>query len=185
MTHIYRLLFAAALALPLLATISPADAAQINVCRSAPAGGTAGPGQWTAISGTKYSLNNGGCTLVAPADLASAQAAGFILRSSLYSVVMSATTASGSVVLPPGTFIDRVIAQETSGAAIGAGILVGTTSGGSDIINGMTCAANCLVTATDASMLKRVFSATAAQNVFIGVPTPASQLTVTVVYGYF
>lgn len=186
MKPIYRLLFAAALALPLLASIAPADAAQINVCRSAAAGATPGPGRWTApASNTTYSINNGGCALIAPADLGDAQSAGFILRSQLFNLVFPSAAVSGSVVLPPGTYIDKVIAQETSGANVGGGINLGTTSGATDIISGMRCDASCLVVATDVSLAKKVFSSTAAQTVFIGVPTISSALQVTVVYGYF
>jgi hypothetical protein len=177
----------ALLALPLLAPVTPADAAQIGMCRAAAAGAVAGPGRWTAAaSNTTYTVNNGGCILISPADLGDAQADGFLLRSQLFNAVAYRFTAATSIVIPAGTYIDRVIIQETSGGAVTGGLKIGTTSGGTDVAASITCAASCLTWVPDVSLSTRIFASTAPQTLFMGAVTnfnSGPQITVTVVYG--
>lgn len=189
MTRLTRLLLAGAFALALFTPIAPADAAQINVCKPAASGTAPGPGRWTAAaSGTSYTTNNAGCVLISPTDLPDAQADGFVLRSQLFSAVAYRFVAATSIVIPAGTYIDRVIVQETSGGAITGGLKVGTTSGGTDVLAAVTCAASCLTWVPDVSFGTRIFASTAPTTLFMAAVTnfnSGPQITVTVVYGYW
>ncbi len=185
-----HLLLAALLALPLAVPISqPADAAQQYWCRSAAAGAAAGPGRWTApASGTTYSLNNAGCAFLAPADVPDGQAAGFNVRSQIFAAVANRFVAATSITIPGGTYIDRIIVQETSGGAITGGLKIGTTSGGTEVMSGFVCAASCLTWAPDASISTRIFAATTPVTLFMGAGTnfnSGPQITVTVMYAYW
>lgn len=189
MTRLSRLLLAAALLAPLAFLAPAADAAQVNACRAAAAGNAPGPGRWTApASGTTYSLGTGGCALLSPADLADALADGFAVRSQLFAAVAYRFTAATSIVVPAGTYIDRVIIQETSGGAVTGGLKIGTTSGGTEVASSITCAASCLTWVPDVSLSTRIFAASAPQTLFMGAVTnfnSGPQITVTVMYGYW
>lgn len=181
-----RFALAAALAVGLLAAL-PAEAAVVNMCGPTSAGTAPGPRQWTAPSGTTYGLNNQGCVNIAPADVAGALAAGFTLRSQLYAVVANALVAAGTVTLPPGTYIDRIIVQETSGGAVTGGIKIGTAAAGTQVAAALICGASCLVWTPDASISTRIFANTAPQTLFIDAVSSfaSSRVNVTVIYGYW
>ena len=187
MIRLSRILAGALLALALLTPVTPADAAQIAVCRGAAAGASPGPGRWVAASGTTYSINVTGCTLISPVDLGSALSGGFVLRSQIFSAVANALTAAGTVVIPGGTYIDRIIIQETSGASITGGLKIGTTSGGTQVATGLVCASSCLTWVPDVSISTRIFASTAPQTLFIDAVSSfnSGRVNVTVVYGFW
>lgn len=193
MTRLRNLILAAAaIAAALILPPAPqAEAAQINVCAPTASGTSPGPRRWTAAgSGTTYGLNNAGCVLLSPVDLADALSDGFVLRSQLFSAVAYRFTAATSIVIPGGTYIDRIIVQETSNAAITGGLKIGTTNGGTEISASITCAALCLSWVPDVSITTsaRIFANTGPKTIFMGAVTnfnSGPEVTVTVVYGYW
>ena len=81
--------------------------------------------------------------------------------------VIKTLAANGTISVPAGHCIDFIAVNETNGADVTGGLRFGTTGGGTDIVAAFACAANSLNVIADSSILKRVFSVSAAQTVFI------------------
>lgn len=183
------LAFAAFLALLFTAD---AFAATVSMCRGTKAGAASGPASWVARgSQTRYGLDVRGCAVIAAADIPDAIGNGFVsartLRADTYTG-LSATSSPMTITLPPGTFIAYLIAHETAGGSATGGLKVGTTSGGTDVVTAWTVGASAYTTASDVSLLKRAFSTTASQQLFINAVTSfasSGSIDITVVYGNF
>lgn len=193
MIRLFRFLLATALlAVPLL-TPAPADAASAVMCRPAAAAAAPGPGRWVApASGTGYTLDNQGCAVIAQADMADASAQGLVQSSSLRSFVFTTGVLTGTTsvqlpTLPASAYIREIIVDNSTANAVTGGIDIGTTAGAADVVSALTCGANCLTFVGDVALLKRVFSKTAQQALFILGHTAgnSANLNVTIVYGYF
>lgn len=89
----------------------------------------------------------------------------------LQDIRMSAQTAAGSFMLPPGGVLRDIIVQNTTANAITGGLKFGTTAGGVDIVAALAVGANGLVFVTVALFLKRLFSASVAQQIFYDAVT--------------
>jgi hypothetical protein len=183
-----RNLCLAAVALAFVVTsILPAQASSVWLC--IPVTNSAGSKRVVNPNTTNAYVTNGrGCALIGSADIGYFQSLGYAQVGTFQAIVALAQTTSFSMILPAGTFIQDIISQETSGAAITGGIKIGSTSGGSDVLAGMTVSASTLNMATDVSMSKRVFSATAPQTLFIGTVQNSfnsAALNLTIIYGYF
>lgn len=190
MTRSLKLLLAAACAISLLAVapVVPTQAAQLSMCSPTASGTSPGPRRFTAPgSGTVYSLDNRGCTRSSIADLPDFQAAGFVPQTNLRSTAAT-FLAAGTMILPAGVYIDRIVLQETSGATVTGGVKIGTTAGGTEVVAGMGCTSTCLAWIPDASISTRIFANTAPTTLFIGsvgtFPVGPS-LNVTVVFGFY
>lgn len=199
---IRKLLSVAAAALLALAALVPApreaQAAAAFMCApESPIGQNAprtiGGAGSQVPSQTLYTLNGQGCAVIGQADVGYFLSQGFSAgppfgQPVLFTTgVWTGTTSFQAGTLPPGTYVQQVIFQNSTANAVTGGIAVGTTSGAADVVAAQACAANCLVFVTDATLLKRVFSTTAAQPIFVTPVTAGNNanVTVTVVYGYF
>lgn len=182
--HLLRSIFVVGL---LAGSIMAADAAKVQVCAPSRAGAVLGPSPIKArASGNTYTTDTRGCALVAGADVNDFKAQGFITDPQV--AYASQLTAAGSVVLPASAYIDSITIQETSGAAITGGWKIGTTAGGTDVVAAAVVGANGLVSVPDVSMLKRVFSSTSPQTLFMGAVTNFTDgpaVNVTVHYSFF
>lgn len=156
--------------------------------------GISGTGSPSAVpSGTTYTLNGQGCTVVKQADVGYFLSLGFSAGPPFGANILTTTgTLSGTTdvlvgTLPPGTYIQHIIVQNTTATAVSGGIAFGTTANGTDIVTALTCGASCLAFVADSSLSKRVFSATAAQAIHAAAVTTwqGANVTITVVYGYF
>jgi hypothetical protein len=193
MIRLLRLALAAPLALTLLAPVTPADAASAVMCRPAAVGAAPGPGRWVAAaSGTAYQLDNQGCAVIAQADMGDAAASGLTQSSALRSFVfttgvLTGTTSIALPSLPASAYIREIIVDNSTANAVTGGIDIGTTAGAADVVSALTCGANCLTFVGDVALLKRVFSKTAQQALFILGHTAgnSANLNVTIVFGYF
>lgn len=144
-------------------------------------------------SGTLYSLNGQGCTIVKQADLGWFLGQGFspgppFGANLLFTTGVATGTTSFQVgILPPNAYIQHIIVNNTTANAITGGVAFGTTSGGTDVVTALTCGANCLAFTLDSALSKRVFSTTASQPIFATAVTAwnSANATITVVYGYF
>ncbi|MEE9465584.1 MAG: LamG-like jellyroll fold domain-containing protein [Candidatus Neomarinimicrobiota bacterium] len=67
-------------------------------------------------------------------------------------------------VIPAGYRISSIIIQETAGNAITGGLKIGSSAGGTDVVNGQAVGANALV---DCALGSRLFSLTAAQSLYV------------------
>ena len=140
-----------------------------------------------------YVLNGQGCTVVLQADVPFFLSQGFTAgppfgaNITFTAGVWTGTTSFQVGTLPPGTYVQHIIAQETAGNAVTGGVKVGTTSGGADVVAALTVNATSLAFVTDANLLKRIFSATAAQPIWVAPVTAGNNanVTFTVVFGYF
>lgn len=151
-------------------------------------GGTNSP----VPSQTLYTLDSRGCTIVAQQDIGYFASQGFIQPGSLQSIVfttgvLTGTTAVQMPSLPPSSYIREIIVDNSTANAVTGGIDIGTTSGAADVVSALTCGANCLTFVADSALLKRVFSKTAQQALFVLGHTAgnSSNLNITVVIGYF
>ena len=144
-------------------------------------------------SGTLYTLNGQGCTIVKQADLGYFLSQGFTPgppfgANILFTTgVLTGTTAVQIGTLPPSTYIQHIIVSNSTANAITGGIAFGTTANGTDIDATLACGANCLSFALDSALAKRVFSTTAATPIFAAAVTAwnSANVTITVVFGYF
>jgi hypothetical protein len=149
--------------------------------------------QITAPSGNSYSINGQGNVTVAQVDVAWFVQQGFspgapFGANILYTTgVLTGTTSVLVGVLPPGSYIQHVIVQNTTANAVTGGIAFGTTSGGSDIVTALTVGANALVFVADSALKLRVFSTTLSQPIYANAVTSwnSANANITVVYGFF
>lgn len=173
-----------------------AQAASQVLCAPAQAGqGSAAQRVTNPNTTTAYQLDNHGCAVIVQADVGYFVSQGYVsgpLMRSLTAVtgVLVGNTGAGIVQLPSlpaSAFIREIIVQNTTANAVTGGVDIGTTSGAADVISALTCGANCLTFVADAALLKRVFSTTAQQALFVLGKTAgnSSNLTITIIYGYF
>lgn len=187
MKMLRKLLFAIA-AVGLLATVSapPAEAALVRMC--APSSDTtASKRVVNPNTNVAYTFGARGCALISPLDIGYFLSQGYVVDPPS-AIAYKFVAANSSIILPPAAYIDSITVQETSAAAVTGGLKIGTTAGGTDVVAAATCGASCLITITDVSLLKRVFSATAPQQLFMGAVTnfnSGPEITVTVHYSYF
>lgn len=149
-------------------------------------------------SGTVYTLNGQGCTVVQQQDVSYFLSQGFTAGPPFgTNVIFTTGVATGTTSfqigqLPAGTYIQHIIANNTTANAVTGGIGIGSTSNGTDIVApaNFACAANCLAFVTDANLAKRVFSATTVTPIFATANGTSgswnsANVTLTVVFGYF
>jgi hypothetical protein len=146
----------------------------------------------TAATQPVYVLNGQGCAVIAQADVGFFLAQGYTQGSPFANMlfttgVLTGTTAVQMPSLPAGTYIREILVDNSTANAVTGGIDIGTTSGGADVVSALTCAANCLTFVADSGLLKRIFSKTATQSLFVVGHTSgnSANLNLTVVYGYF
>lgn len=84
---------------------------------------------------------------------------------------LTTQTAANNFFLPPNAVLRDILVVNTTANAITGGLKFGTTSGGVDIVAALTVGANALAFVTDALLLKRYFSASAAQQIFFDTVT--------------
>lgn len=198
---------AAALALALVPVVSfqvaPAEAAVTVMCAPQLAdtaaartigAGIAGTGSASSVpSGTTYVLNGQGCTIAQQADLGWFLSQGFSAgppfgQNIIYTTgVLTGTTSVQIGTLPPSTYIQHIIVQNTTANAVTGGIAFGSTSSGTDVVTALTVGASALVFTTDSALSKRVFSTTASQPIYATAASAwnSANVTITIVYGYF
>lgn len=75
--------------------------------------------------------------------------------------------ANGTLSAPPGFCITQIAIENTTANAITGGLRVGTTDGGVDVVVALAVAGSALTFITDAALLKRVFSTSAAQTLYL------------------
>lgn len=83
----------------------------------------------------------------------------------------TSVVANTTVVIPAGWSILQIIVQNTTGNAVTGGIRIGTTDGGTDVVIALAVGANALFAVLDATLLKRVFSATVDTTLYIQTVT--------------
>jgi len=190
MKTLSRILIASALAAVSLAPLAsvPAKAdAHILVCAATESGKAEGPRRLTnPNTTTSYVLNSQGCAVISSADAGWFYSQGFTPGANLFSIAKTGITAQdfASLVLPAGAYVHNVVVQNTTANAVTGGIKVGTTAGGTDVVAALTCGANCYTFVADASLLKRVFSATASQTLSIDAVTAWNSASVDVTVFY-
>lgn len=191
------LLFAGTLALLQLPS-KPAQANSIIMCQGDVSGASTGSRVVVNTSSTatpqpSYTLNSYGCAVIAQADVGFFTAQGFQQPGPLTSIVFTTGVLTGTTSvqitpsLPASTYIRDIYVDNSTANAVTGGIDIGTTAGAADVVSALTCAANCLTFVADSAVLKRVFSKTAAQALFILGHTAgnSANLNVTITYGYF
>lgn len=186
--------FALALAAPLP---KPAQAATVYMCQGDVSGASTGSRTVTVTSSTAspqptYVLNSAGCASVAGADVGFFLSQGFVNNANGFAVVATGITNTSSpspaqVTLPANSYITGIIIENTTATSVTGGVKVGTTSGGTQVVANFQCLASCLTSVTDALILRRVFSTTTPQTLFIDGVTALSGaiLNVTVTYQLF
>jgi hypothetical protein len=85
--------------------------------------------------------------------------------------MLNAVTANTTVSIPAGWAIGEIHFANTTGNAVTGGIRIGTSAGGTDVVAAQAVAGNAIDTLADASILKKVFSRTAAQTLHIQAVT--------------
>lgn len=85
--------------------------------------------------------------------------------------VLNAVIANTNFSVPAGWAIDQIHFANTTANAVTGGIRIGTTAGGTEVVVAQAVGANVLDTIADANILKKVFSRTAAQSLFIQAVT--------------
>lgn len=78
-----------------------------------------------------------------------------------------AAAANTSITVPAGHAISQIIVENTTANAVTGGVRVGTTAGAADVVAALAVGANALTFVADAAVLKRFFSRTASQTLFV------------------
>lgn len=190
-----NLVLAAAALVAALCFAPQAFAASQMLCAPESAGTAPGPRIIVNPNTNKqYSLNSAGCAVVASGDIGYMLSQGFTPGPSQNSIIYTTgalpASGTGDIVIgavPAGAYIQQIIIQNTTANAVTGGVSIGTTANGTDIVAAQAVGANALVFVTDATLLKRVFSTTAATPLHAAPVTSSNtaNLTFTVVYGYF
>ena len=76
-------------------------------------------------------------------------------------------SSNGTLFIPLGTNIESITILNTTGNAVTGGIRIGTTAGGADVVASLAIPANGLISVSDATILKKAFSNTANQTLFV------------------
>lgn len=79
--------------------------------------------------------------------------------------------AKTTISIGAGWTIDAIFFNNTTANAVTGGMKIGTTDGGADVVAAQAVAGNALSHVTAAAILKRVFSRTAAQTVWVDAVT--------------
>jgi hypothetical protein len=175
--------------LALIAAVLPLDtarAAQAVMCAPASSVGTQSRQVTNPTTGASYSLNGFGCAVIGVADIGYFISQGFSQGPAGGSIVYNTGAQAGAVnlqvgTIPAGTYIQHVIIQNTTANAT-TGTVVGSTSGGADIVAAVAIPGTAVP--QDTTLLAHTFAAQTA--VFIGATTwNNANLNVTVVWGYF
>lgn len=85
--------------------------------------------------------------------------------------VITALTANGTFVVPAVWAIDDIFIVNTTANAITGGLRIGTTGGGVDVVVALAVGANLIGHIPEASMLKRLFSTSVDQTLYIQAVT--------------
>jgi len=80
-------------------------------------------------------------------------------------------TANGSINVPRGYYIASIVLQETIGNAVTGGLNIATAPAGNDVVAAKAVGASQTTYVTDAEMLKRIFSISAAQTIYVEAVT--------------
>lgn len=196
MKTIRNLLLAALAASALLSYQPAAQANSLVLCAPEVSGATAGPRRVTnpGTSGGSYTLDGSGCAVVSTSnsDAAYFISQGFTQSGPLRAIIFNTGVATGTTnfiigSIPAQAFIQDIIFSNSVAAAVTGGISIGTTANGTDVVAAQTCGASCLTFTTDALLLKRPFSLTAATPLHAAAVTAwnSANVTITVLYGYF
>ncbi len=113
-----------------------------------------GQSQWQDASGNQL---HGTVTGAQPCHLPANHVERYVRKG-----ITTDTTLTG--VVPAGYRLKSIVVQETAGFAIQGGLKIGTTAGGTDVVNGQTVGINALV---DCTLGTRLFSLTAAQTLYV------------------
>lgn len=93
--------------------------------------------------------------------------------------------ANSGAVIPINGYIQQIIIVNTTANAITGGLKFGTSAGATDVAAAVAVGANAITFITDALLLKRWFSASAAQTIFFDTVTlwNSASVNVTIVWG--
>ncbi|WP_027060545.1 hypothetical protein [Mesorhizobium loti] len=86
-------------------------------------------------------------------------------------LVKNAVTANTTISVPAGWYIADIVFANTTANAVTGGVKIGTTSGATDVVAAQAIAGSAIGKVPDASILKTLFSRTAAQTLFIQTVT--------------
>ncbi len=189
---IRRLLLALAVAAFAALLGAPVQAAQVNMCAADVAGGVQGPrtfgGTGSQVpSGATYILNGQGCALVQLADVGYFQSQGFTQASSQNAIVFNTGIATGTTnfvigTLPAKAYIQQIIFSNSVAATAGT-ISIGSTASGTQIVTGTVVGASVDIAATILLPVSATGVATSLN--MSSTAWNSSNVTVTVVYGYY
>jgi len=84
---------------------------------------------------------------------------------------LSSVTSNVTFVVPAGYSINQLIIESTNENAVTGGLRLGTTDGGTDVVLSLSVAGNSLQIVSDATLLKRVFSFSSDQTLYIQAVT--------------
>ena len=93
---------------------------------------------------------------------------------------LSAVTSNTTAVVPAGFAIAGIYIINTTSNAVTGGIKIGTTSGATDVVVAQAVGANALVSVSDATLLKRIFSTSVEQTLYIQAVSAWNSASLTV-----
>ena len=175
----------------------PAHANLVVMCAPDVTAGATGPrtigGANSAVpSQTIYVLNGQGCAPVLAVDMGYFASQGFTAgaqqQSFAYTTGLSPAGTSIQIgTLPASTYIQHVVLQNTAGVAPGNLSVTTAAGGGTTIVAAVACPANCLIDGTLATNLLTTGASATPTALWLNTVASfnASNITVTVIYGYF
>lgn len=92
-------------------------------------------------------------------------------QAALSNNVLTAITSNSTFIVPAGWAIDDIFIMNSTANVITGGVKIGTTNGGIDVVIALAVGANFVGHIPEATMLKRFFSDTADQTLYIQAVT--------------
>lgn len=99
----------------------------------------------------------------------------------LNTTVAVTAAANVTVSVPAGFAIEAIYFNNTTANAVTGGVKIGTTSGATDVVAAQAVGANALGAVLGADILKRIFSTTVAQTLYIQPVTGWNSASVNIV----
>lgn len=94
------------------------------------------------------------------------------------------TAANSSFVIPASAIIRSMTIENATANAITGGMKIGTTAGGTDVVLALAVAGNAMFVIPDATLLKKIFSKSASQILYIDAVTlwNSASVNISIIY---